>query len=180
MLPDLDGDEFADSALMGTRSSHCGNDVEGNLEIYSGADLTPVGEYAGYAAFSLEVSSQGAVLEVRHHGWKGPEVSVREDPRVSPLWKLATGQRRACYVDDLDGDGLEEVALSETFVQDAVGAHVGSVSLCAGADGRTIWTALGQGSPRFGSDVTSCGDQDGDGNPDWPCSRSTRSRSSPA
>jgi hypothetical protein len=166
-LPDIDSDGCADVALVTQRPSMCGNDTEGELELYSGARLTLLGQYAGPVLFSLEVSPRGQILEGRMDSNLTTEMFARDDPRARPRWSREWDFGfDARLVDDFDGDGFEDLASACSWIEDDEGSSVGEVRLHSGRNGRPIWTKLGPGLEQFGWEVTSAGDWDRDGCPD--------------
>jgi hypothetical protein len=68
---------------------------------------------------------------------------------------------------DLDGDGVPEYAISDCGVDDSGKVyHAGTVDVFSGATGATLFTIQGSGSGTFGASLSDAGDVDGDGVPD--------------
>lgn len=71
-----------------------------------------------------------------------------------------------CFVDDVDGDQVADVAVGAPFADD-LGFDTGVVRLYSGADGTYLRTFRGQEfSARFGHALAAAGDVDGDGTGD--------------
>ncbi len=70
--------------------------------------------------------------------------------------------RAVALVEDVNGDGLAEVAVGAPF-SDAGGLNAGRVTLHCGATGEELWSAVGGGFDQFGFALCGAGDLNADG-----------------
>lgn len=170
-LPDCDGDGWGDLALACNRSSTCNFDMEGRLEIVSGASLAVIGEYHGEVEFWLVRSRGGDLLMTEtDRDLFSPVMKVLDGIRSEARWQKVLDWEEPAFVGDVDGDGLAEVAIGgsrERRTVDGRERRVGSVALLSGRDGRRLWRVHGRRPGKgFGRDVAPAGDWNGDGVPD--------------
>jgi hypothetical protein len=125
-------------------------DGDGRADLVVGAptEATDAGEAAGVAyVFS---SATGAVL----HRWQGPSTFGNFGDVVAAL-------------DDLDGDGKDEIVVAAPRTSDSTHARPGDVWVYAGGDGeeRHHWSGTQPGE-LYGRMAVDCGDLDADGRHD--------------
>jgi len=71
--------------------------------------------------------------------------------------------RSACWLSDLDGDGVRDFAIGVAPAGGSYAPTVGAVRLCSGIDGATLREWNHAGLAEFGKLVVDGGDLDGDG-----------------
>ena len=175
---DVDGDGADDLFMSATMTQRCGASApHAFVRLVSGK----TGEhrsnrgYIGIPRIRFGESAQGsrAMLihcYVRHYG---NYLALHRQLDTPPVWELQPGDppvgdaKVACFVSDVDGDGVIDVAVGNSGAQDASnGRHdrVGAIALLSGSTRRPLWTRIGQSADEvYGLDVIPAGDHDQDG-----------------
>ena len=181
-VPDCDGDGQVDLALSTRRSASCGNDVEGALQLVSGATLTPIGTYSGLFDFELKVSEQDDLLMLQEGGFGPYKMQLLDALPSDVRWRddeLEVWGDDLTFVGDLDGDGLADLVVGHEWTNQILDGEdewgVGMVAAHSGLDGRELWKRFGRRArDQFGCGVAPARDRNGDGVPDVAVLSETR------
>jgi len=170
-VPDCNGDGWMELALIARHQVQCGNTVHnGTVALVSGATQRPIGIYSGWFYFQLKTSAAGDLLMVHEGLYAEGALQMFDSLRSEPRWESETIWDEFAFVGDVDGDGIEDVAVSSPFasmVVDSENRKVGRVVLLSGADGRTLWRLDGsEPGVCLGRGLAPAGDRNDDGAPD--------------
>lgn len=175
-VPDLDGDGHRDLALVSLLGSgRCATsahwNTRGEVELVSIAKRRTIGTHSGDFLFGMRTSAAGDVL-LAHQTFFFREGGLRmfDSPCAAPRWEAESVWDEYVFVGDVDGDGVEDVAVAHPralAMLDGVRRHLGRVELLSGADGAMLWGRNGtERKADLGRKLLRAGDRDGDGVPD--------------
>ncbi len=169
-MPDQDGDGVPDILLRYQESVGLLFNFENR--IYSGATgaiirtLPP--EAASAAVADYDADGLGDILAGEPAGGSPGTATIYSSFTGLPLLQVtaSTGFTNfgsdVAVLGDLNGDGWEEFAVSEAF-----GGVGGVVWVYSGFDGQVLLSVGGASGEHLGEPITSAGDMDGDGIPDF-------------
>jgi Tfp pilus assembly protein PilF len=179
---DMNGDGHAD-VFVGAPGRGTSSEDRGRAVVYSGRDgavlLTLTGAEPGDAYGSTvagDAFGDGRLLIIGAPG-AGPastgrgyvHVGLTPEPAFvieSDETGVALGAMFASVPGDVDGDGVDDVYLSD-WPNSAKGRSTGRVYVRSGADGRSLHTFTGETAGEgFGTSPAQVGDVDGDGHAD--------------
>lgn len=158
-LGDQDGDGRPDLLVMGGGQAHVFSGRDGRL-----LRQIPTRALAWAVARDVNGDGQADLAELLDQGGPSAGMYVRVVSGLdgSELWQRGAGLADAslAFVGDLDGDGLDELAIGSPHVA----SSAGRVRLHSGRDGSLLREFFGDhAQDRLGAAVTGAGDLDGDG-----------------
>ena len=140
----------------------------GVVRVYSGATLMPVFGAPGDRAFSIgDVDGDGAAEFITQTSTRTAIYKVGNEvplATMSPRSTVPQGSDYCAGVSDVDGDGVPDVAIGESYHGLAFRSREGMVWVASGATGAELHSYVGTApNQRLGRGLSRLGDVNGDG-----------------